>query len=140
MSHLNYCNIVFGCATPWFVQPLIVLQKKNLRHVIKAKSNSHCEPIFIQLALLNFDDQIAFFQAVHMHKYHRGILQKSFLGMHTLKSQIGQDRIRSDDSCYMIPPSLHGFRFPHLEAAKTWNKLPHKLKTIEKESRYINMN
>ena len=68
-----------------------------------------------------------------MHKFYKGILPKSFLGMHELKTQSGNDRVRSDVGNYVIPPSLYGFKFPHIEAAKFWNRIPAELKSIEKE-------
>ena len=134
MSHLNYCNVIFGCAKYKYLSSLASLQKKALRHVARAKVNAHCEPIFKEMKLLNLSDQISYFQAIHMYKLYRGILPTSFTNMLSLKQQIGETRVRADVGNFTIPPSPNGFFFPHVNAAKTWNRIPYNIKKIEKEN------
>ena len=53
-----------------------------------------------------------------MHTFYKGLLPRSFQGIHELKTQYGDDRVRMDVGNFVIPPSQFGFKFPHVETAK----------------------
>ena len=55
-SILQYGISVWGGTSNKHFNRLVTLQKKAIRHVARAKYNSHTEPIFKKLGLLNLDD------------------------------------------------------------------------------------
>ena len=50
--YLNYCNIIWGAADPTTLEPLIILQKKTIRIINRARYLDHTEPLFKSLGLL----------------------------------------------------------------------------------------
>lgn len=55
-SHLLYGITVWGGSPASHLDRMVKLQKKAIRHVAMAKYNSHTEPIFKKLNVLNVDD------------------------------------------------------------------------------------
>ena len=66
-SHLNFGNILWGCASNKFLKKIETLQKKCIRKVSLKKFNAHSEPIFKELEILKISDKIAYCQAIFMH-------------------------------------------------------------------------
>ena len=50
--YFNYCNIIWGAADPTTLEPLIILQKKTIRIINRARYLDHTEPLFKSLGLL----------------------------------------------------------------------------------------
>ena len=57
-SHLNYSNLAWGSSIKKATDRLVILQKKAVRLIVKAKYNSHTEPIFRSLKILKLTDLI----------------------------------------------------------------------------------
>src|SRR5690606_40828476 len=48
-SHLYYCNLIWGQASPTNLQPLILLQKRALRIITNSSNRAHTAPMFSYL-------------------------------------------------------------------------------------------
>jgi hypothetical protein len=55
-THLNYSILAWGNAPKKTTQRLVTLQKRAIRLIVKAKYNSHTEPLFRNLKILKFED------------------------------------------------------------------------------------
>jgi len=55
-THLTYGILAWGNSPKKTIQRLITLQKKAVRIIVKAKYNSHTEPIFNKLKILKLED------------------------------------------------------------------------------------
>ena len=51
-SHINYCNLIWGCAETGIIEPLFKLKKKAVRIITKSSYLEHTAPLFKSLALL----------------------------------------------------------------------------------------
>jgi len=54
-SHLQYGIAVYGCAFPSILRPLLLLQKKAIRHVAKANYLAHTNELFRKYDIMPFD-------------------------------------------------------------------------------------
>ena len=55
--HLNFGNILWGCAANKLIKKVDTLQKKCIRNVSLKKYNAHSEPIFKELGILKNSDK-----------------------------------------------------------------------------------
>lgn len=60
LCHIDYCNILWGKASPTLLKPIISYQKKALRLACGAKYNSHADPLFGMINSLKFEDLVTF--------------------------------------------------------------------------------
>ena len=79
-SHLNFGNLLWGCAKPKLLKKVETLQKKCIRNVARKSFLSHTEPLFKDLEILKFADRLSYNRAIFMHKYRNKKLPSSFSG------------------------------------------------------------
>lgn len=60
MCHLDYCNILWGKASPSLLEQIKSFQKKALHIACGAKYNAHADPLFAYTNSLKFDDLVNF--------------------------------------------------------------------------------
>ena len=82
-SHLNFGNLLWGCATKKLLEKVENLQKRCIRNVGLKSFRAHTEPIFKKLNILNLSDKIAFSKSVFMHQYKNNKLPVSFSDIFT---------------------------------------------------------
>ena len=58
-SHLNFGNLLWGCAKNKFIKKIENLQKRCIRNVAHKSFRAHTEPLFKQLGILNFPDKLS---------------------------------------------------------------------------------
>ena len=129
-SHLNYCNLIFGCSKLSNLKPLCTLQNKAIRHVKLAKYNAHCDQFYRELDILKLPDLIDYNRAIFMFKFRHDILPNSFVDMFTFQKQAGTQITRNSYGNFELPKCSAGLKIPHIEAIKVWNLLPENFKTI----------
>ena len=56
LSHLNYCCIVWGCASQSNLNSILKLQKRAVRIILKAPFLAHTNPLFLKLKVLKIND------------------------------------------------------------------------------------
>ena len=80
-SHLNFGNLLCGCAKPNKLKKIETLQKRCIINVSLKKFNTHSEPLFKSLCILKFSDKLSHSRALFMHKYRHNKLTASFSGI-----------------------------------------------------------
>ena len=82
-SHLNFGNLLWGCASKQLLNKIENLQKRCVRNVALAKFKAHTEPIYKKLSILKFSDKLSYIRSVFMNQYRNIKLPDSFLNMFT---------------------------------------------------------
>ena len=82
-SHLNFGNLLWGCADKKLLGKGESLQKRCIKNVGLKPFKAQTEPIFKKLNILKLSDKIAFAQSVFMHQYRNKKLLISFSGTFT---------------------------------------------------------
>ena len=75
---MEYCIIAWGNSDAKHLAQLQTLQKKAIRNVSNAKYNSHVNPLFLKLKLLNVTDTFNYNLGIFMYKYTYSMVPKSF--------------------------------------------------------------
>ena len=77
-SHFVYGIQIWSCTSPSNLNALIIKQKAAVRIVNNSTYNSHTEPIFKSLSILNLDNLIEYFKLQFMFSFLNGSLPRSF--------------------------------------------------------------
>ena len=100
------------------------LQKRAVRIIENAKTDSHTDPLFFKYKILKLNDFTEFNQATFIYKYTRNLLPSSFNNTFKKLGNFGRylhyqiDIINTGSLEYL----------PSYALLKIWNKLPHDLK------------
>ena len=124
-SHLNFGNILWGCAANKFLKKIDTLQKKCIRNVDLQKYNAHSEPIFKRLGILKISDKIAYNQAIFMHQYRNKKLPTSFENMFLDITDTNDLQTRNNDYNFINRPAIKKYleKYPTKVMISTWNHL-----------------
>ena len=82
-SHLNFGNLLWGCASKKLLDKIGNLQKRCVRNVSLKQFKAHTEPLFNKLEILKFSDRLSFCKSLFMHKYRNKKLPDTFLNLFT---------------------------------------------------------
>ena len=136
-SHLNYANLLWGCANSKQLKKIEILQKKCIRNVANMPYTSHTEPIFKNLGILNLHDKIIFSRSLFIHQYRNKKLPVSFENMF---SDIPTDNLqtRDNDYNYLNQPANKKYMesFPTKKLISNWNMLWIDFKATADESEF----
>ena len=87
-SHLNYCNVIWGAAEDGIIEPLFLLQKKNIRIITKSPYLEHTTPLFESLKLLTVYQVYKLNSSLFIYKClkfnYTPELKKKFKGIHII--------------------------------------------------------
>ena len=124
-SHLNFGNILWGCAANKFMKKIDNLQKKCVRNVSLEKFSAHSEPIFKKLGILKNADKITYCQAVFMHQYKNKKLPDSFVNMFQDITNLDDLKTRNNDYNFQNKPAIKKYleKFPTKVMVSSWNYL-----------------
>ena len=113
-SHLNFGNLLWGCAKNKLLHKVENLQKKCIRNVCLKHFRAHTEPLFKHLDILKFSDKISYCRSIFMHKYRNRKLPISFTGLFTDASDTGFTQNRHTDYNYDTLPATKKYleKFP----------------------------
>ena len=130
-SHLNFGNLLWGCADKKLLCKIDMLQKRCIRNVALKSYRAHTEPIFKDLEILKFSDKLAFCQSVFMHQYRNSKLPISFSGTFTDITNTDELQTRHNDYNYINKISCKKYleNFPYKQILSTWNSLNIDLKS-----------
>ena len=73
-SHLNFGNLLWGCAQNKFLNKISNLKKKCIRNIALKNFRAHTEPIFKSLNILKLNDKLSYCRSIFMHQYRHGKL------------------------------------------------------------------
>lgn len=124
-AHLNFGNLLWGCAANKITKKIETLQKRCIRNVALANFKSHTEPLFKRLSILKYDDKIVFGRSVFMNQYRNKTLPESFLDIFTDITSTDNLQTRHNDYNYQNIPAVRRNleNFPFKCMIKTWNSL-----------------
>ena len=129
-SHLNFGNLLWGCASNKLIKKVENLQKKCLRNVALKNFRAHTEPIFKSLGILKFTDKLSYCRSIFMHQYKHGKLPPSFTGIFNDIAVTEGLQSRHSDYNYQIEPAVKTYleKFPFKQMIFNWNSLDIDLK------------
>ena len=130
-SHLNFGNLLWGCAEENKLKEIENLQKRCIRNISLKSFKAHTEPLFKTLGILKFSDKLSHSRAVFMHKYRHNKLPTSFSGIFTDTIMTDAMQSRHNDYNYInIPAIRKGLEnFPYKKIISNWNSLSLELKS-----------
>ena len=130
-SHLNFGNLLWGCARTKFINKIENLQKRCIRNVALKKFKAHTEPLFKELNILKFKDKLSYCRAKFMHQYRHGKLPTSFSGIFTDTIMTDEIQSRHNDYNYLNLPATKKCleNFPLKQIIFNWNSLSLELKS-----------
>ena len=106
-SHLNFGNLLWGCAKINKLKKIETLQKRCIRNISLKSFKAHTEPLFKSLGILTFSDKLSHSRAVFMHKYRHNKLPTSFSGMFNDTAMTDGIQSRHNDYNYQNLPAIN---------------------------------
>ena len=140
-SHLNFGNLLWGCAANKFLNKIENLQKICVRNVALTHFKAHTEPIYKKLSILKFSDKLSYCNSIFMHKYRNKKLPESFTNLFIDITCTDNLQTRHNDFNYVNHPALKNSleKFPFKSMIKTWNALDIDLKSTADEKEFIEL-
>ena len=129
LSHLNYCNIVWGNCSQNKINSLLLLQKKAIRICDNSSYLAHTAPIFHNLKLLQLNDIHTLQTGIFMFKYTNKMLPPSFSNFFIYNANIhSYPTRRSHDFHLNNPKILKAHKSIRHHGPDVWNSLSNSLK------------
>ena len=130
-SHLNFGNLLWGCAKINKLKKIENLQKRCIRSISLKSFKAHTEPLFKTQSILKFSDKLSHSRAVFMHKYRHNKLPTSFSGIFTDTTMTELMNSRHNDYNYQNLPAIKKVleNFPLKQIIFNWNSLSLELKS-----------
>ena len=126
--HPLYCLSVWGCASEYLLQPLIVMQKKIIR-VISGPRNyrEHTTPLFKNLSILKLNDIYTLTVSSHIFKFTNGTANDLLTNILVQNQTLRTNNLRStnshtlDKAKFTLTKSRRAISYKGMEL---WNNLP----------------
>ena len=140
-SHLNFGNLLWGCAAKQLLNKIENLQKRAVRNVALAKFKAHTEPIYKELSILKFSDKLSYCRSIFMNQYRNKKLPESFLNIFTDITCTDDVQTRHNDYNYLNKPALKRNleSFPLKCLISTWNSLEIDIKATAEQDDFENL-
>jgi hypothetical protein len=137
-SHLNYGNLLWGCAKSKYLNKIENLQKSGTRNVSLKGFRSHTEPLYKNLEILTVSDKITLCRSMFMHQYRHEKLPSSFLGLFSDLVNTDELQTRHNDYNYVNKPANKKYleKFPLKQILTNWNSLSIDLKSTGEEEEF----
>ena len=129
LSHLSYCNIVWGNCASYLLQKLFVLQKRAIRVITKSNYLAHTKELFLKLNILDVYSINNFQISVFMYSFTKELLPEIFKDYFTYNSDVNSYQTRNSHKMY-IPFYRYTFSRTVISyiGPVIWNNLPCKFK------------
>ncbi len=133
LPHLDYCDIVFDCASKEHLNRLQIFQNSACRTILLADSDTHISDMHNQLGLLYLQNRRDLHLAVTCHKsiYFNGLSSLSEFYIPVV-SVTGRSTRQTDTVCMRVPRmrTKIGQQAISYRGPKHWNRLPADLRII----------
>ena len=129
LSHIMYCNIIWGNCSITKINSLLRLQKRAIRIITNSAYLSHTESLFYRLKSLRIQDIHSLQVAIFMYKYTQNQLPVVFHNIFNLNSNVHTyPTRRSSDYHLQNPRIILAQRSIRHHGPDIWNSLPPHLK------------
>ena len=128
LSHLSYCNIVWGNCSFYLLNRLFLLQKRAVRAITKSHYLAHTHDLFLKLKILNVYDINKLQTACFMYSYFKKLLPPLFDGYFKYNRDVNVYKTRNSHKIY-TPFCKYKFSRSIIsyQGAIVWNDLPDEL-------------
>ena len=106
LSHVIYCNILWGNCSLTRINSLFLLQKRAIRMITNSHYISHTEPLFQRLKTLKIQDIHIFQTCIFMYKYSHNQLPSLFHNIYSLNSNIHTYPTRCSTNYHLENPKI----------------------------------
>ena len=131
-SILEYCCSIFAGAPRSYLVPLIKLQKKAVRIIMKSSSFEHTAEFFKELRILPLDKMIIFNVARFMFDYRNNNVPSTLYDTWQRNREVQERELRNSEDFYInITNRSYIKNLPLYKFPAIWNALSQELKVIE---------
>lgn len=124
VPHFSYCSIIWSGTRDTNLKPLIILQKKAVRHISHAAPRDHTNLLFKDLNVLKINDIIRVNLATFTYKAWNGLLPNAFHNYLISNSDIHHHNTRhANHAHYHNTNTSTGMLSLRNRAIKTWNSI-----------------
>ena len=106
LSHINYCNIVWGNCSTTNINYLLLLQKRAIRNITNSSYLAHIEPLFHRLKTLRIQDIHTLQTGIFMYKYTHDQLPSLFQSIFNINSNIHTYPTRRSTDFHLENPRI----------------------------------
>ena len=129
LSHISYCNIVWGNSNKMKIMLIYRLQKKALRICTHSYYIAHTDPIFYELKTLQIADIHIFQTAIFMYKFWINTIPLAFRNIFVYNSSIHSYPTRHSSDFHLTNPKIiMAYKSIRHHGPDIWNALPDKIK------------
>ena len=142
-SHLKYCNIAWGSASPTILTPLTTLLNRIVKTIAFAPFQAtNVVELFERLEIHNINQINTLEIGKFMFKYKNDMLPERFEGYFQLSGTTHDHNLRSVANKKFTQPKvngLYGLKMIHNTGAKLWNDLPIEIKNQKTIKAFTNL-
>ena len=122
-SHLRFGAIIYGAASPKYLEPISILQRKAIRLVANTKYNSHTDQLFKHFGFLKHSDIVHLDQTIFMKQYSDKQVPNSLQGLFSYISKDKQ-KCRGDDYNFETRQinSNDLLHYPNVQLSRSFNR------------------
>ena len=132
VTHLNYCNIVWGNTYSTHLNQLLILQKKAVRIITKSHFLAHTPPLFRSLNLLNIFDLHKYHCGIFIFHYINNLLPANFIDYFNFNHDIHNHNTRSSGQLFSLQVNSDIFKRSIVSfGVSFWNSLSPNLRNIK---------
>ena len=129
LSHISYCNIVWGNSNKIKVDSLLRLQKKALRICYHSHYLAHTDPLFHHFKTLKIYDIHTYQTAIFMYKFSTDTIPTSFRNIFIYNRDIHSYPTRHSSDFHLTNPKLIiAHKTIRHHGPDVWNNLPNDIK------------
>ena len=129
LSHIMYCNTVWGNCSSTKINALLLLQKRALRVITHSKYLDHTDPLFRRLKTLKVHDIHTLQTSIFMYRLTQKKLPTLFYNTFKLNSNIhSYPTRRSNDYHLENPKIILAQKSIRHHGPDIWNSLPSEIK------------
>ena len=140
-SNVIYGSQVWGQSLHTVIDKISLLQRKAVRLMTFSNFDAHSEPLFKELKILKFKDNIFLQNCLFVHDYFHGNLPKSFNNTFTKVENTHTSFTRNARDGYIAIPSYnstnYGLNSIYKHCIDAWNKLTYEQKIIDKAKKQL---
>ena len=140
LSHLSYCNIVWGNTHTKYLNDLFFLQKKMIRLISNSGYRDHTRALFHSCNLLNIFDIYRHQLGIFMYKFINNLLPSTFTNYFSLNSEIHSHNTRASFNFHKPSINTESFKRSVISTGEQlWNNTCPKIKQAKSLSTFVHL-